>query len=61
MNYQTMRLAIAAVGVAIWVYGYREANDRIRWVGIAVIAVAVIMRFLTPRKPSNPSPTDADS
>lgn len=55
MNIQTMRLAIAAVGVAIWVYGFREGSDRIRWVGIAVLAVAVVMRFFRSRKPTSPT------
>jgi hypothetical protein len=50
MSFQTMRLAIAAVGVAVWVYGYRVDDDRIRWVGIAVLAVAVFLRFFAPRK-----------
>ena len=55
MSFQTMRLAIAAVGVAIWVYGYRVDIDRIRWVGIAVLGVAVIMRLFAPRKSTDTS------
>ena len=53
MNFQTMRLAIAAVGIAIWVYAYRVNDERIRWVGVAVLAVAVLMRFFAPRKPKD--------
>ena len=55
MSYQTVKLAVAAVGVAIWVYGYSADNDRIRWIGIAVLAVSLLMRFFHPRKPTSPT------
>ena len=55
MRIQTMRLAIAAVGMMVWVYAYRVENDRIRWVGIAMLAVAVLMRFIPRRKPTSPA------
>lgn len=54
MSFQTMRLVVAAVGVAIWVYGYRVDSNQIRWTGIAILAVAVFLRFATPRKPTGP-------
>lgn len=54
MTFQTIRLVIAAVGVAIWVYGYRVDSDQIRWGGIAVLAVAVFLRFMAPRGPAGP-------
>ena len=55
MSVQTMRLAIAAVGVMVWAYAHRVENDRIRWVGIAMLAVAVLMRFIPRRKPGSPA------
>ena len=55
MNLQTMRLAIAAVGVVVWAYGYQSDNNTVRWVGIALLAVAVLMRF-APRRTPNPPP-----
>ncbi|HUR00276.1 MAG TPA: hypothetical protein VM166_12540 [Gemmatimonadaceae bacterium] len=55
MSFQTMKLAVAAVGVAIWVYGYSSDNTRIRWIGIAVLAVSLLMRFFRPRKPTSPA------
>ena len=55
MNLQTMRLVVAAVGVAIWGYGYSADNDRIRWVGIAVLAISLLLRFFRPRKPTSPA------
>ena len=51
MNLQTMRLAIAAVGVAVWVYGQQSDNGDVRWIGIAMLAIAVLMRFIPRRKP----------
>jgi hypothetical protein len=55
VSIQTVKLAVAAVGVAIWVYGYTADNDRIRWVGIAVLASALLLRFYRPRKPTSPA------
>ena len=55
MSFQTMKLAVAAVGVAIWVYGYSSDNARIRWIGIAVLGVSLLMRFFRPRKPTSPA------
>ena len=49
-----MRLAIAAVGVAIWAYANRVDNVTARWVGIAMLAVAVLLRFAPVRKPPPP-------
>lgn len=56
MNLQTIRLAVAAVGVAVWVYGQQSDNADIRWVGIAMLAIAVLLRF-APR-PRPPAPPD---
>jgi hypothetical protein len=46
-----MRLAMAAVGVAVWVYGQRVDNANIRAVGIAMLALSVLMRFIPRPKP----------
>ncbi len=55
MSIQTMRLAIAVVGMMVWGYAYRVENDRVRWVGIAMLAVSVLMRFIPRRKPTSPA------
>lgn len=57
MTFQTMRLVVAAVGVAIWVYGYRLDSNQIRWTGIVILAVAVFLRFAAPRPPAGPGKT----
>jgi uncharacterized membrane protein len=40
------RLAIAALGIAVWVAGYRLDDDRLRWAGMLLLVVAIVMRFL---------------
>ena len=45
-----MRLAIAAVGVAVWVYGHRVDSADIRWLGIAMLAISVLLRFVARKK-----------
>jgi hypothetical protein len=56
MNLQTMRLALAAMGVLIWVYGYQSNNDTIRWIGIACLGVSVLLRFGSRRRPPEEPP-----
>lgn len=40
-----MKLALAAVGIITWAYGVREDDHRIRWLGIAFLACAFLLRF----------------
>jgi hypothetical protein len=39
------KLTFAAMGVAIWFYGTRVENSNLRLLGIAVLALAVLLRF----------------
>ena len=41
-----MKLALAIVGILTWAYGVREGDHRIRWLGIAFLACAFLLRFL---------------
>jgi hypothetical protein len=52
MTLTWVRFALAAVGLFIWVYGYQADDATIRWVGIAFLAVAVLLRFMPRRPPS---------
>jgi hypothetical protein len=45
------RLGIAAIGMLIWAYGYQANDNVILWVGIAFLAVALVLRFVGPRRP----------
>jgi hypothetical protein len=44
-----IRFAVAVAGILVWAYGYRADDAAIRWVGIALLAVAVLLRFWAPR------------
>jgi hypothetical protein len=45
-----VRFAIGVVGILVWAYGYRVDDATIRWMGIALLAVAVLLRFWTRRR-----------
>ncbi len=45
------RFGLAAIGMAVWAYGYQVDDAAIRWVGIGLLAVAVLLRFATRRGP----------
>ena len=46
------RLVVAALGVAVWGYGYRLDDGTIRVVGIMLLLTALLLRFL-PTRPRN--------
>ena len=46
----TLKLALAIVGILIWFFGNRAGDERLRWVGIALLVAAVLLRFLKPRR-----------
>jgi hypothetical protein len=41
-----VKVALAAIGLGVWAYGYRFDSVETRWVGIAFMAAAVLMRFV---------------
>jgi hypothetical protein len=43
-------MALLVVGVIAFMYALREENEIARWVGIACVAVALLLRFV--RKPA---------
>jgi len=45
----TLKLALAAVGILIWFFGHQAGDERLRWVGIALLVLAVLLRFVGPR------------
>ena len=48
-NLTRAKLVVGAVGVSVWALGVRTADDRLRWVGIALLALTFLMRFLNRR------------
>ena len=47
-----MRLGIAAVGVAVWLFGYASDNTGVRMAAMIILAIALVLRFLR-RRPSS--------
>jgi hypothetical protein len=45
------RLFVGLAGLLVFGYGVRADSAPIRWAGIAVVAVAIAMRFLRPPHP----------
>lgn len=50
MTEQTIaKIVIAGAGLAVFLTGVRTENDLLRWIGIALVAVAFFLRFLKRR------------
>ncbi len=45
-----LKLGLAVVGIVLFGYGIRADDERLRWAGIAFLAVAAILRFVGRRK-----------
>ena len=43
------RTVLALIGVMIWFYGYRVDDANIRLVGIIVLAISLLLRFVPKR------------
>jgi hypothetical protein len=46
-----VRLALAAIGMLVWAYGYQADDATIRWAGIGLLAITVLLRFAARRRP----------
>lgn len=46
-----LKIACALAGVGIFAYGVRSEDTVVRWVGIALVIVAFLLRFLKKREP----------
>jgi hypothetical protein len=46
-----LKVAVVVVGLALWAYGFRADIPIYRWVGVAFVAAAFLLRFLGPRPP----------
>jgi hypothetical protein len=44
-----VRVVVALVGIVIWGYGYRVDDANVRLIGIGVLAVALVLRFVPKR------------
>lgn len=44
-----IRLAVIAIGIVFWGYGISVDDVTFRWIGMGVLLVALLMRFLPAR------------
>ena len=49
----TIKLAFAAIAAVLLFWGIRTESEAFRWAGIALLAAAVVLRFIRPRGPLN--------
>ena len=52
MSLTHKKLALAAAGLVIWGYGIQTEDPRATWLGIGMLTVAVLLRFIKPRPPA---------
>ena len=51
------RAILAAMGLVVWGYGVRAEEPRTRLVGIALFAIALLLRFAARRRRDTPDAT----
>jgi len=45
-----MRTAVGLVGILVFAFGMRLDSSPVRWVGIGVLGVALLLRFFDPAR-----------
>ncbi len=45
-----LRIALILIGVIAFTIAQRTGTEWVRWVGIALVAVALLLRFYKPRR-----------
>ncbi|HVE79752.1 MAG TPA: hypothetical protein VNA89_12850 [Gemmatimonadaceae bacterium] len=45
-----LKIVLAGLGLATFLYGYSVDDANIRWVGIALVAAAFLLRFVGRRR-----------
>lgn len=51
-----LKLVLGAIGCIVFLYGVRSADSRLRWVAVAFLVAAFLLRFLSRRPPKPPAP-----
>ena len=51
-----VRTVLALIGVAVWGWGYRSDDPQIRLVGMAILLVTLLLRFVPKRWLGNDEP-----
>lgn len=53
-----LKLGLACIGLVLFGYGIRADAERMRWIGIAFLAAAAVLRFVGPRSSRHGRPAD---
>ncbi len=48
---QIAKVVVALAGLVVYLFGVRSGQDLLRYVGIGLVAVAWLLRFLKPKFP----------
>lgn len=51
----TARLLLMTIGIVVWGYGYRVGNEQTRVAGMAVLTIALLLRFVPKRWVGEPA------
>ena len=58
-NYLRIKIALAASGILLLLWGLRIDDERVRWSAMALLAASVLMRFVPKRFRGGNSSSDA--
>ena len=50
-----VKLLVAGAGLSVWGIGVRYGDDRFRWAGVALLAIAFLLRLLRRRPADDPA------
>lgn len=53
MGVMAARIALLVMGLAVWGYGVRTDDSRLGYVGIALLALSLVLRFFARRSPTS--------
>jgi uncharacterized protein YqgC (DUF456 family) len=52
----TIKVALLLSAILIWFFGYQAHDRMVMYIGVGVMALAFLLRFLKPAPPAPPGP-----
>ncbi len=52
---QIAKVVLAVAGLVVFLLGIQSGQDLLRWIGISLVVVAWLLRFIKPKTPSENS------
>lgn len=49
---QIAKVVLALAGLSVFLLGVQNGQDLLRWIGISLVVVAWLLRFIKPKTPS---------